>query len=54
MATEPSNGSQPDPFLNEKEWLPLWAIGPVLALVATIGLIGLLMLAAVLYGRLAG
>jgi len=40
-----------DPFLNEREWIPLWAAGPVLALVAILGLTGLLMLAAELYER---
>ena len=41
-----------DVFLNEREWIPLWAAGPVLALVAVLGLIGLLMLAAELWRRL--
>jgi len=45
------HGWKHDPFLNEREWLPLWLAGPVVSLVAILGLIGLLMLAAEMYVR---
>ena len=35
----------PSEWDKEREWLPLWLMGPVLALVATVGLIGLIALA---------
>ena len=37
------------PQEDAKEWLPLWLAGPVVALVAILGLIGLCMMAAEAY-----
>ncbi len=41
-----------DPFMSEREWIPLWLAGPLLALGAVVGLIGICALAAELYLRL--
>lgn len=39
------------PVLDEREWIPLWLAGPVVALVTMLGLIGLVMLVAEVYMR---
>ena len=43
-----------DMGLHERDWVPVWLAGPVVALVAMLGLIGGAMLLAELYKRLAG
>ena len=43
-----------DQTLHEREWFPLWLAGPVVALVAMLGLIGAVMLLAELYRKVAG
>ena len=40
------------PSEREREWFPLWLAGPVVALVAMLGLIGAVMLLAKLYTRI--
>ncbi len=40
-----------DQALCEREWFPLWLAGPVVALVAMLGLIGIAMLLAEVYRR---
>ena len=50
----PSRPSEPFNGYDEREWFPLWLAGPVVALVAMQGLIGIAMLLAEGYKRLAG
>lgn len=38
--------------LKEREWLPLWLAGPILALMCTVGLIALVMMVAEIGRRL--
>ena len=38
-----------DDFLQEREWVPLWLAGPILAIMAVIGCIALVRLGIVLY-----
>ena len=42
-ASDPKRARQQrliDPLLHEREWIPLWLAGPLVALVAMLGLIG--------------
>ena len=41
-----------DQTLHEREWVPLWLAGPLVALVAIAGLIGVVMMLAELYAWL--
>jgi len=44
--------SDDDKYLNEREWIPLWAAGPVVAVGMILGLVGLIKLVIVLWGLL--